>query len=117
MVGKMSATMTDSEKVLKEQFEAAGQGQVFGFWDKLDRNERTRLCEDTRSIDLAEMKNLVETLVCGAGGEGLSLKGLEPAPYIKHPQNGGNENAWTEAREIGEAALRGGKVCAVIQSL
>jgi hypothetical protein len=30
-----------------EKFEQDGQGQVFRFWDRLDDNERFRLCHQT----------------------------------------------------------------------
>ncbi len=102
----------DEGQLLKQQFEAAGQGQVFAFWDELDAAGRARLCADARAIDLAEMRRLVDTLVLGAAPQAFDFEGLEPAPYIAHPRHGGDPARWEEARRLGEAALRAGKVAA-----
>lgn len=96
----------------KDRFEAAGQGHVFAFWDSLDDASREQLAGEAASIDLAEVQNLVDTLVKGDDSETISLEGLEPAPYVKHPRHGGDAAAWEEARKTGEAALRAGKVAA-----
>jgi UDP-N-acetylglucosamine/UDP-N-acetylgalactosamine diphosphorylase len=104
--------MMDSADVEKKRFEAAGQGQLFAFWEQLDAKERDNLCRDAGLIDLAEIEGLVTSLVKGDDAGSLSLEALEPAPYIKHPQNGGDSAEWAEARRAGEAALESGKVAA-----
>jgi UDP-N-acetylglucosamine/UDP-N-acetylgalactosamine diphosphorylase len=104
--------MTDRNIQEKVRFEQAGQGHVFAFWEELDAGSRENLCADARSIDLEEVAGLVETLVKGSGGEHLPMDGLVPAPYVGHPANGGEPDQWREARTIGEAALRAGKVAA-----
>ena len=96
----------------KERFEVAGQGHVFAWWDQLDEQSRESLCEDARLIDLEEMQDLVVTLVKGEGVQGDSLEGLQPAPFVQHPQSGGDTDLWAEARNVGEAALKAGKVAA-----
>jgi len=95
---------------LKSLFERAGQGQVFRFWEELDAVSQERLLADCREIDLEETGRLIETLVKGGSGESHDLGGLEPAPYHAHPRNGGDGALWERMREVGEAALRAGKV-------
>ncbi len=99
---------------LEEQarFKTSGQEQVFAHAEKLDATKQEQLAADTSEIDLDEIRELVETLVKGKSADQVSYDRLEPAPYISHPQNGGDESQWKEAREIGEAALRAGKVAA-----
>jgi UDP-N-acetylglucosamine/UDP-N-acetylgalactosamine diphosphorylase len=104
--------MTENTPSEKLRFEDAGQGQVFRFWDELDKGGKDRLCSDAREVDLDEIDRLVKTLVKGAGGEKLDLEGLEPAPYVVHPQKGGEQALWKEAFDLGEDALRSGKVAA-----
>lgn len=104
--------MSENCQSLREHFENNGQGHVFRFWEELDEAGRERLCADARAIDLGEVAELVETLLKGDGGPAVSLKGLEPAPYIPHPVRGGDGSLWQEAVRIGEEALRAGKVAA-----
>ncbi|MEX0325457.1 MAG: UTP--glucose-1-phosphate uridylyltransferase [Puniceicoccaceae bacterium] len=104
--------MTHTFTSEKDRFEAAGQGHVFAFWDQLEEAARSRLLDEAASIDLAEIQHLVDTLVQGSDSQAVSLEGLEPAPFIKHPQHGGDAALWAEARGIGESALRAGKVAA-----
>jgi UDP-N-acetylglucosamine/UDP-N-acetylgalactosamine diphosphorylase len=42
----------------------------------------------------------------------VNLEGLAPANYKKHPEHGGDPNAWLGAKATGEAALRAGRVAA-----
>jgi len=102
----------DEGQVLKRQFEEAGQGQVFAFWDELDAAARARLCADARAIDLAEIRRLVDALVLGKVAHALDTAGLAPAPYVAHPRHGGDPDRWEAARRRGAAALRAGKVAA-----
>ena len=96
----------------KNRFTLAGQGQVFTFWDQLEPEEKASLNQDCREIDLEEVDQLVRTLVLAESEESVDLEGLEPAPYIPHPDHGGDQRLWEQARETGEAALRAGKVAA-----
>ncbi len=98
---------------LRDTFEAAGQGQVFRFFDELDEAQREQLLDDARQIDLAEINGLVDTLLKSdtAGNESLADQ-LTPASYLPLPANGGDAELWSKAREVGEQALRDGKVAA-----
>ncbi len=99
---------------LIESFNRAGQGHVFRFWGELSPAEQTQLAEQAREIDLAEVARLNDTLVRNAKGAAVDLTDLEPAPYVPLPQNGGDAAEWTSARELGEAALRAGRVAAFV---
>ncbi|MDI1337515.1 MAG: UDPGP type 1 family protein [Lacunisphaera sp.] len=91
----------------------AGQGQVFAFWDSLAPAARNALAVQAREIDLAEVDRLNRTLVLkSAGGAGVDLAGLTPAPCTLLPANGGDAAQWAKARAAGEAALRAGRVAA-----
>lgn len=96
----------------KSRFEQGGQGHVFAFWNELSEEQRERLCTDTAAIDLEEIDELVRKLINGQGEEGVSLEGLEPAPYISHPAHGGDADEWRQAVQTGAAAIRAGKVAA-----
>src|SRR5580692_2694815 len=99
-------------EALMEAFRKAGQGQVFAFYDRLDPEARTRLVAEAAEIDLAEIGALVSTLVSSGGAPAADLKGLEPAPYERLPQHGGEAPSWSIAKAAGEAALRAGRVAA-----
>jgi UDP-N-acetylglucosamine/UDP-N-acetylgalactosamine diphosphorylase len=94
-------------------YRAAGQEQVFAFWDSLNADERAQLAAQTAEIDLAEVAELNRTLVLKTGNvAGVDLSGLEPAPVNFLPEHGGDATQWTEAKAKGEDALRAGRVAA-----
>ncbi len=97
---------------LIEQFRAAGQAQVFAFYDTLNDAQKAQLIEQAREIDLDELAELNRTLVQGNAGATVDYSHLEPAPFKPLPRNGGDEGAWQSARQTGEAALRAGRVAA-----
>ena len=99
---------------LIEQFTQAGQGHVFQFWDELSPEAQSSLLEEAGEIDLDEIAHLHQTLVAGGEEAHQDFSGLEPAPYIPHPANGGDANQWAEARQAGEEALRSGSVAAFV---
>lgn len=97
---------------LIESFAQAGQGQVFAFLGQLSPQEREHLMSQAAEIDLAEIAHLSQTLLGAEAASGIDLQGLEPAPYEKLPEHGGDASAWQEAREAGEQALREGQIAA-----
>lgn len=97
---------------LLSAFQAAGQGQVFAHWAALSPGEREALAAEAAEIDLAEVARLNETLVFKKGGAGVNLAGLQPAPVVRLPENGGDPKKWAAAKAAGEAALRAGRVAA-----
>lgn len=97
---------------LIESFRAAGQGQVFAFFNELAPAEQAALLAQAAEIDLAEVARLKRELIDGAGGAGVDLSGLAPAPYEARPEKGGDAAAWARAFAEGERALRAGRVAA-----
>ena len=94
-------------------YRAAGQGQVFAFWDLLSAGERAALAREAAELDLTEVERLNRTLVLKSGpGAEVNLAGLSPAPCERLPENGGEAAEWAKARAAGEVALRVGRVAA-----
>jgi UDP-N-acetylglucosamine/UDP-N-acetylgalactosamine diphosphorylase len=97
---------------LIDSFQRAGQGHVFAFFDQCSVDEQHRLLEDAAEIDLDELNDLTRTLLAKDAAAGIDLAGLQPAPYEKRPEHGGDAAAWAKAKATGEAALRAGRVAA-----
>lgn len=100
------------KKSIRNAFEEAGQGQVFSFWDELDESAQQQLLAQAATIDLEELTALVDEHVIESHEVGIDLTGLEPAPYIALPNNGGDSAQWESAREEGAKAIREGRVAA-----
>ncbi|HTO03016.1 MAG TPA: UTP--glucose-1-phosphate uridylyltransferase, partial [Opitutus sp.] len=103
--------MADQSALIKN-FQHAGQGHVFAFFDQLSSEEQKRLLEEAAEIDLAEIERLTATLLKKNTAAGINLSGLEPAPYIPLPKNEGDVAEWAAAKSAGEEALRAGRVAA-----
>jgi UDP-N-acetylglucosamine/UDP-N-acetylgalactosamine diphosphorylase len=102
----------ETEKIITA-FQAAGQGQVFAFWEALGPAERAELLAQAAEIDLTEVAQLNRDLVLRtAGTGGVNLANLTPAPCERLPANGGDPAKWAAAEAAGEAALRAGRVAA-----
>lgn len=97
---------------LRHQFQRAGQGQVFAFFDQLGKAEQDRLVSEAAEIDLAEIDRLNQSLVLPGKAAAGDLAGLAPAAYERLPKHGGDSAAWLRAKAAGEAALREGRVAA-----
>jgi len=94
------------------KFQAAGQGQVFQFFDQLDDGQRQQLLAQAASIDLAEITGLVQEHVLGKAHASLNLTGLDPAPYIALPEDEASATPWTRAFAAGAEAIQAGRVAA-----
>ena len=101
-----------NESVLIASYRAAGQAQVFSFWDSLNAVQRASLLAQAAEIDLAEVARLHRTLVLNHGGSGINLAGLTPPPCERLPEHGGDAAAWARAQAAGEEMLRAGRVAA-----
>lgn len=97
---------------LLEAFRAAGQGQVFAFFDHLSSDEQANLLSQASEIDLSEIAHLTQTLLGDSAGASVDLEGLQPAPFEPTPEHGGDRSSWDKAKATGEAALRAGRVAA-----
>lgn len=97
---------------LIHKFQRAGQGHVFAFFDRLNATQQARLLDEAAEIDLAEIDRLNRTLVAKHGAATVDLSDLEPAPYERRPEHGGDAASWAKAKAAGEEALRAGRVAA-----
>ena len=104
--------ITAQAKNLMEAFEAAGQGQVFKFFTELGSEAQEALLAQAASIDLAEVARLVQTHVFETNACKQDLDGLDPAPYVPLPENGGDPALWDSARKVGAEAISAGRVAA-----
>lgn len=103
--------MADTTPLI-DSFSAAGQAQVFRFFDELDAEGQAQLLAQAKTIDLDEVEALVAEHVKGEHESSVSLDGLLPAPYIALPQNGGDSARWDAAWDAGSAAIQAGRVAA-----
>lgn len=93
-----------SVETLRAQFEAAGQGHVFAFWERLDAPARAALAAQCAALNLADLARFKEALAgrhAGAAAGGA----MEPDAVI-----GCAQLAALNPRAEGEAALRAGQV-------
>ena len=97
---------------IRKAFEEAGQGQVFRFWDELDAESREQLLAQAVNIDLGELSTLVAEHITGSSESGIELAGLEPAPYVALPGQGGDASLWESAWQTGAEAIRAGRLAA-----
>jgi UDP-N-acetylglucosamine/UDP-N-acetylgalactosamine diphosphorylase len=104
--------MLESIEKVESFYKVAGQAQVFRFLDGLDGDSREKLLKDASGIDLPELEKLVKTLLNEEITGFDQFEDLQPAPYVSHPENGGDAALWKEATALGEDALRSGRVAA-----
>ncbi|MEC8333638.1 MAG: UDPGP type 1 family protein [Verrucomicrobiota bacterium] len=97
---------------LLESYASVGQKNVFQFYDQLDASAQARLIAQAKTIDLAEVESLVQKYIRGDRPNPTNLLGLEPAPYISRPENGGDVSKWRLASATGAAAIQAGRVAA-----
>lgn len=102
--------MTPDELI--SRFTAAGQGQVFMFWNELPPAGRESLLAQAAEIDLEEITRLHRKLVVEKQAAAGNIAGLQPAPFEPRPEHGGDPAKWARARAVGEEALRAGRVAA-----
>lgn len=101
------------QDALINTFKEHNQEHVFQYLDRLSEKEKHALLEQASTIDFSIFAQLLETFksnnnTCLAP----SIEEIKPVGYMKHPQHGGDINGWEEAKEMGEAALRAGRVAA-----
>ncbi|MFC1501786.1 UTP--glucose-1-phosphate uridylyltransferase [bacterium] len=87
---------------------AEGQEQVFRWWDELSEMSRENLLEQLRSIDFDLLNALRKK--CSADKQRIKKPVLEPVQALPIPNKAEEIAAAKQAREIGEAMLRSGKV-------
>ena len=60
MQSSIPILMANFPDILIDSFNQAGQGQVFQFFDELDETMQAQLVAQAETIDLVEVKELVE---------------------------------------------------------
>jgi UDP-N-acetylglucosamine/UDP-N-acetylgalactosamine diphosphorylase len=96
---------------LRVAFDAAGQGQVFRFWDRLEVASRERLLAQLERLDLAIVREAQRAI--RSSGSGLS-GALKPAEVERHPSRGGSPARFAEAERRGREILAAGRVAALV---
>lgn len=90
-------------------FEEKGQGHVFRYWTELSSDEKEVLLEQCRNVDFDWLHERCDNVRKGI--EEFTLpKEVSPAPIIALPETAEDFTRASEARKIGEEALRNGKL-------
>lgn len=101
-------------ELLRQNFESAGQGHVFKYFNELDEAEKNTFLKQLEQIDLREIDELKATLLKGNSKIALDFSKLEPAPFKPLPQNRALDEEWRKAKEVGEEAIRAGRLAAFV---
>ena len=101
---------------IQENFSNAGQSQVFKFFDSLSEEEKKNLLAQLEQVDLGELNTLLDELVfkTQTAESGIDFSKLSPAPFTPLPEDKASDPIWKEAKEIGEAAIRAGRLAAFV---
>ena len=95
---------------LRARFEEFDQGHVLRFWDRLDPDARELLARQAAELDLAALVRAFAP----PGAARRAVGEIEPPAVELLPEHGGDAARWREARQRGEAALRAGRVAAMV---
>ena len=108
--------MNEAERV-RQSFIAKGQGHIFSHWQQLEPEAQKRLINQASTIDLERLKEWQEALIqISDSTSGINAKDIEPAPYLRHPSNGGDNTSWERSEAKGIEALKAGRVAAFTRS-
>ena len=109
----LSQIKSPEDKALMDKAFSSGQGHIFRFWDELSSDGKSTLLEQIREIDFDLIARLVAEYIKTERPK--KSKGrLETAEIIGLPETEEQKRKREEARRIGEAALRAGKVAALV---
>ena len=96
---------------LRQSAEAAGQGQVFRFWDELDDAGKAQLSAQLAELNFAELNDLAADYVVKRPETAIPAD-LAPAPFFPaEPRNEEEKAYYAKAVAAGEELLRAGRVC------
>lgn len=99
---------------LKESFTNANQAQVFKYESQLDDAQKESLANQLEQIDLAEVEELKQTLLKSEVKSAVDFSKLEPAPFKALPTEKESDPEWRKAKEVGEEAIRAGRLAAFV---
>jgi UDP-N-acetylglucosamine/UDP-N-acetylgalactosamine diphosphorylase len=107
----MQKNQSTYEKLF-EQAKKHNQGHLFAFWDKLDESQQTQLLMQIGELDFDRLDAMIQANVISAAPFPMPNK-IEPAFfYPAEPKTDKHRHEYQRAWEVGENALRAGKVCA-----
>lgn len=99
---------------LRTRVQAAGQGHLFAFWDRLDDAARQRLVSDLSGIDFDLLRSLaVSPASADSDHQELNDERLQPAATIPDPRLMGDRGRIASWRKAGEQHIRRGAVAAM----
>lgn len=105
--------MQDSS--LFQQVRQAGQGHLLQFWDDLNTDQQQQLAAQLAGLDWDLISSYDPSEPNGiAGGEGEARRATPPSHLVRVPTTDQQRLEWKAARSVGDAALRAGKVAAVL---
>ena len=104
--------MLDAEATM-DRARAAGQGHLFRWWGALSDSQRSQLAEQVAAMDFDELARLIALAKQGGAKVG-PLDDAEPVDYVALPATPAEKEAEQRARQTGEAALRAGRVAALV---
>ncbi|MDP6925327.1 MAG: UDPGP type 1 family protein [Candidatus Scalindua sp.] len=106
-------TENESDKRLVEKVFSYKQEHVFRWWNDLSANDQKNLLNHLRTLDFELLQDLIEKHIEGSTLTNPKTTILEPPIIIPIPDSDSQKAHAAEAKEIGEKALRAGKVAVV----
>lgn len=101
------------DRKLIEKVYEAGQEHIFRYWDSLSSAERQHLLGQVETIDFELVRRHQQLL--SAPEPGRSTAGdLDPAPFVPVPADSAGRQRARRAGEIGERAVREGRIAAFL---
>jgi len=104
--------LAEGDRAIVERVHRAGQGHVFRWWDELDESQRQALLSQLRGVDFDWLSHMARRCSEMAGAR-FTGELARPDAILLPSTPDETENA-RRARRLGEAALRQGKVAALM---
>ena len=99
----LDAPLTDLKKF--------NQSHLYAHLEKLDPAKKQDLLKEISQINFQELDSIIQK---SNSPENQKIEGIQPAPYIRLPQDIEEKKEWQKAYNIGEEILKQGKVCALV---
>jgi UDP-N-acetylglucosamine/UDP-N-acetylgalactosamine diphosphorylase len=99
---------------LKQKLEAAGQGQVLRFWDRLSADEQKRLSAQLEALDLGQIQRLVKEYVTSKPELHLPTDIKAAEVYPRTPKSEEQRKLYAQAEQRGLELLKAGKIAAFL---
>ncbi|HJO55265.1 MAG TPA: UTP--glucose-1-phosphate uridylyltransferase, partial [Candidatus Scalindua sp.] len=104
---------SEPDKRIVEKVFSYKQEHVFKWWNDLSANDRKNLLNHLRVLDFELLQGLIEKHIEGSTLSNPKTTILKPPDTIPIPNNDSQKARAAVAKEIGEKALRAGKVAVV----